>query len=100
MTIDFHLQLIVTEIPFYVRNTNDFPNKLKTINNIPEATYLISMNVKFFYTNISNSEGIAAAKRALDKKLNKTITAEVITTISLSILTLKNFVSNARTLHR
>ena len=38
------------------------------------------MDVKPLYTNISNSEGIAATKRALDKRTNKTLTTKVNTT--------------------
>ena len=33
--VDFHLQPIVTEIPTYVRDTKEFLNKIKAINNVP-----------------------------------------------------------------
>lgn len=44
--------------------------------------------------NILNSEGIAAAKRTHDKQADKAVTAKVITTFLVSILTLSNFIFN------
>ena len=41
-----------------------------------QKNILVSMDVKSPYTNILNSEGIAAAKRAFDKKSNKTETTK------------------------
>ena len=46
--VGFHLQPIVTEISSYVRDTKDFLNKITTINNVSEETYLVTMGVKYF----------------------------------------------------
>ena len=46
------------------------------------------------YTNIPNSEGIAATKKTLDKETNKTIATKVITTFLANTLTLNNFIFN------
>ena len=54
------------------------------------------MDGKSSYTNVSDSEGIAAAKRALGKKSNKTAATKVITTSLALILTLNNFVFNCK----
>ena len=51
---------------------------------------------KFLYTNIHKSEGIVATKGALDKRENKTVATEVITTLLLFILTLNNFVLDCK----
>ena len=56
---------LVKEIPSYVEDRNDFLNKVKDIDKIPEETYLVTMDVKFLSTNIPNPEDIAATKRAL-----------------------------------
>ena len=37
------------------------------MNHVPEEIYLAKMDTESFYTNIPNSKGIVAAKRALDK---------------------------------
>ena len=64
--VDYHLQLLVKEISSHVENTNDSFNEIKDIDKIPEETYLVTMDVKSFYTNIPISEGVAATKRAKD----------------------------------
>ena len=43
---DFDLPPSVTEIPSYVRDTKDFLNKIKTIDNVPEETFLVTMENK------------------------------------------------------
>ena len=49
------------------------------------------MDVKSIYISIPNSERIAVAKTALDKKSNKTVAMKFITIYLALILTLNNF---------
>ena len=69
--VDFHLQPIVTEIPAYVRDTKDFLNKIKAINNVPRKTNIIKVDIRSLYTNIINSEGTTAATRIFKKNCCK-----------------------------
>ena len=54
----YHLLPIVGEIPSYIKDTSDFLRKLKTITEVPEDSYLVTLDVKSLYTSIQNSEGI------------------------------------------
>ena len=54
------------------------------------------MDVKSLYTNIPNSEGIAAVKNAYDNYPKKLIATKVITTFLALILTLNNFIFNCK----
>ena len=54
------------------------------------------MDVKSLYTNIPNTEGIVATKRALDTRTTKTVTKKVITTFMTLILTPTNFIFNCK----
>ena len=56
------LQPAVAEIPSYLQDTQDFLNKIKTINNIPEETYLAT-------PTISNLEKNYSSKESLEQKL-------------------------------
>ena len=38
--IDYHLQPVVRQIPSYIKDTNDFINKISDIENIPPNSYL------------------------------------------------------------
>ena len=54
---DYHLQPVLKQIPSYVKDTNDFIDKINDIGNIPPNTYLVIMDVKSLYINIASSEG-------------------------------------------
>ena len=90
--VDYHLQPIVKQIPSYVKDTNNFINKINAVKSVPKNSYLVTMDVRSLYTNIPNAEGISAVKRAFDNYSKKTTTTKVITTFSALILTLNNFV--------
>ena len=89
--VDYHLQLIVKQIPSYVKDTNDFINKINAAKSVPKNSYLVTMDVRSLYTNIPNAEGISAVKRGFDKYSKKTTSAKVITTFLALIFALNNF---------
>ena len=62
--VDYHLQPIVKEIPLYVKGTKDFIQKLNQIEEVPESSLLVTLDVKSSYNNIPNNEGIKAVKEA------------------------------------
>ena len=67
------------------------------IGNIPANSYLAAMDVKLLYTNIPNSERIAAVKSAYDNYLKeKSIATKAITTFLALIITLNNFIFNCK----
>ena len=93
--VNYHLQPIVKEIPSYVKDTQDFLKKLEKVNDIPQESLLVTLDVKSLYTNISNNEGIRAVKESYEKYKEKTVSTKVIIKTFLSlILTMNNFVFN------
>ena len=70
------------EIPSYVKDTSNFLYKTNFIDNVPEETYLVTMDGKSLYTDIPNSEGILATKRELGKGKNKTKATKFLTIFS------------------
>ena len=89
---DYHLQPIVKQIPSYVKDTDNFINKINAVKSVPKNSYLVTMDVRSLYTNTPNAEGKSAIKRAFDNYTKKTTTTKVITTSLTLILTLNNFV--------
>ena len=55
---DHHLQPLVKEIPSYIKDTNDFINKIDNFA-VPLNSFLVTMDVKSLYASIPNNEGIA-----------------------------------------
>ena len=94
--VDCHQQPITREIPSYIKDTNDFLCKQKSITEVPENSYLVTLDVKPLYTSMQNSEGIKAVKISHENLTKKTIATKVITTFLSLILTLNNFIFNAK----
>ena len=67
----YHLEPVVKQIPSYIKDTNDFINKINDIVHIPVNSCLVRINVKSLYTNRPNSEGISAVKNAYDLQIKR-----------------------------
>ena len=91
--VDYHLQLIVKQVPSYVKDTNDFINKTNAVKSVPKNSYLVTMDVTSLYTKILNAEGTSAVIRAFNNYSKKTTSTKVITTFLALILTLNNLYS-------
>ena len=59
-------------IPFYVKDTKDFINKINARKSVSKNSYLVTMDMRSLYANIPNAEGISAVKRAFDNYSKKT----------------------------
>ena len=94
--VDYHIQDSAQSLKSYVKDTTDFINKISTLGELPEESYLVTMDVKALYTNIPNKEGLQALKETLDKKQHKSIATTVIITLMILILTLNNFIFNEK----
>ena len=92
--VDHHLQPVVQETLSYVKDTNDFLNKLEICSSeIDNNTILVTMDVKSLYTNIPNDEGIRATRTFLTRA-GKSSLIPVINKFLWLILTLNNFIFN------
>ena len=92
--VDYHIQDFAKSLKSYVKDTTDFINKISNLGELPEESYLVTMDVKALYTNIPNDEGLQALKEALDQKQNQSVASKVMVTLMSLILTLNNFVFN------
>ena len=72
----YHLQPLVREIPSYIKDTNDFVNKINNFK-VLENLFLFTMDVKVLYTNIPNNDGIAAVKGKHSNYTKKTAATKV-----------------------
>ena len=81
-SIDFHtsklskltysfLQPHVKALPSNVKDTVDFINKLENAKDTLKDALLVKLDVKTFYTNILNHDGIEAVKETLSNQANK-----------------------------
>ena len=92
--VDYHLQPLVHKLPSFVKDTNDFLNKLLTIGNLPANSLLVTLDVSSLYTNIPHNEGINACERFLRTSSHKTIPTSTLCDLISMILTMNNFSFN------
>ena len=93
--VDHHLQPLVKEILSYIKDKNDFINKINNFP-VPPNSLLVTMDVKQLYTSIPNNEGIALVKKKYDHFPKKTIPIKIITTFLALVLSLNNFIFNSK----
>ena len=58
--VDEHMKQYVPQTKSYIRDTQDFLEKIRSLGHIPEGTILCTLDVSSLYTNIPNHEGILA----------------------------------------
>ena len=90
----YHLQPIVKQIPSYVKDSNHFITKIDAVESVPKNNCLVTIDMRSFYTDIPNTEGISAVKRAFGNYSKKTTTTKVISRFLAFILTLNDFIFN------
>jgi hypothetical protein len=52
--IDYFIKPFLTSIPAYLQDTTDVLNKMKELNNIDTASFLVTMDVESLYTTIEH----------------------------------------------
>ena len=84
--VDSFLKFQAQQCKSYIRDTKDFLVKLSLIKNIPENSFLVTMDVSSLYTNIDHEEGAEACFKKLEERKNKSIPYIVIKNLILMIL--------------
>ena len=87
-SLDYHLQPVMQEGQSYIKDTGNFHNKIKHINNIPENAILVTADVVGLYSSIPHQVGLEALREALDKwKTHKVPTGKL---VEIAEVVLKN----------
>ena len=92
--VDYHLQPLVHKLLSFVKDTNDFLNKLLTIGNLPADSLLVTLDVSSLYTNIPYNEGINACDHFLRTRPHNNIPTGTLCDLIRMILTMNNFSFN------
>ena len=66
--VDTLLKPLVTTVPSFIRDTKHLLNELAALPELPPHALLVTMDVVGLYNNIPHSDGVAACRRALDKR--------------------------------
>lgn len=63
--IDYYLQPLVKSLPAYIRDTNDFLDKLASFSTFDNNWLLATMDISSLYTSIPNMAGLEAVRHFL-----------------------------------
>ena len=85
------MQPLAQKVKSYIKNSNNFPNKIKKLRGLPDGAILCTMNVVGLYLNISHEECFASLRRSLETRDNKQISSNTLTEIAEVVL--KNNIS-------
>ena len=90
--LDFHLQPIAKKVKSYIKDTNDFLKRLRSLTNLPRNSLLCTMDVVGLYPNIPHDEGLSALRKRLNERDKKDVSTD--TLVELAELVLKNNIFN------
>ena len=93
---DFHLQPFAREAKSYIKDSNDFLKKLRSLPNLPDDIILCTVDVAGLYPNIPYAEDLSTLRKRLDLRLEKDVTTS--TLVELAELVLKNNVFSRKNL--
>ena len=85
---DFHFQPLAREFKSYIKDTNDFLKKLRSLTNLPNDIILCSVDVVGLYPNIMHEEGLSALQKRLELRREKKVSTS--TLVELAEVVLKN----------
>ena len=74
--LDYHLTPIIQKEKSYIKESGDFVNKIKSLQNIPEGAILLTADVVGLYPSIPQEAGLKTFREALDNIENKQILTE------------------------
>ena len=66
--LDYYLKPVMQNGLSYIRDSQHFLEKIKTIGSVPENAILVTADLVGLYPNIPNQAGLKALKEALEKR--------------------------------
>ena len=91
--LHYHLQPLAQKVKSYIKDTNHFLSKLKSLGKLPQGAILCTIGVVGLYPNIPHSEGLNSLRRFLELRDNKQISSD--TLIELAEIVLKKTFLNS-----
>ena len=92
--VDHHLKPLVSAVPSYVKDTNDFLKKLRDISTLPSSAIMVTIDVVGLYPHIPHDEGLQSIREALNNRDNPEIPTETIVDLAELVLRHNNFEFN------
>ena len=82
------MQLLAQAVKSYIKDTNEFLSKLRSLPKLPDNIILCTVDVVGLYPNIPHEEGLSALRKRLENRMEKYISND--TLCDLAEVLLKN----------
>ena len=79
--VQHHIKNVANKHSTYIQDTPDFLRQIEMLNekqDLPENSFLATIDVKALYTNIIHKEGSKCVEEALEEKADKIISTQFI----------------------
>ena len=73
-----HLKPTAQKVKSYIKDTNHFLNKIKTLGRLPDGVTLCIMDIIGLYPNITHGEVLASLRKILETGDNKQISSDAL----------------------
>ena len=84
--LDYHLQPLTKKVKSYIKDTNQFLNKIKKLESLPDGVILCTIDVVGFYPNIPHGESLVSLRRFFETRDNKQISSDTLTELAKVVL--------------
>ena len=71
--LDFYLQPSAQAVKWYINDTNDFSNKLRSLPKLPDNVILCTVGHVVLYPNVPHKEDLSALRKSLGNRIEKHI---------------------------
>ena len=85
--MDHHLQPLAKKVRSYVKDTNDFPQKLANVGDLPQDAILCTIDVVGLYPSIPHDEGLEALRTALNSREIQSVSTDTLVELADLVLT-------------
>ena len=98
--LDYHLKPIMQASSTYLRDSSDFLQKIRALGPLPEEAILVTADVVGLYPNIPHTEGLVALSEALDKRVDKRVSTNLLVSMAEFVLTNNYFGFGSEVFHQ
>ena len=95
--LEHHLQPIAQKVNSFIKDTNYFLRKIKSLGQLPEGAILCTIDLVGLYPTIPHEEGLASLRKFLDERTEKKVTTETLLELAESVLKKNIFQLNEKT---
>ena len=94
-SLEFYLQPIAKKVRPYIKDTNDFLKRFRSISNLPNNILLCARDVVGLYCTIPHDEGFLLSERLAERD-EKDISTDILVDLAESVLKSNTFSFNEK----